>query len=58
MFYLCWSHLEALKILQKMHSIKLRKTSMAAIFWDSCRPLITSQKENVNDTCSKTTEQK
>ena len=57
MFCLCSPHLEALKILQKINSIKLRKASMAAISLDSCGPHITSQK-NVNESCSKTTKQK
>lgn len=33
MLYLFLSHLEALKIRQKMHLINLRKTSMAAYFF-------------------------
>ena len=55
-----FSHLEALKILQKIHSnieYNLRKTSMAAIFLDSWAkryffPINHLRKKDVNELCS------
>ena len=65
MSHLFLSHLEALKILQNIHSINLRKTSMAAIFWIHVGQILffpinhlRKKDVHVNEPYSQTTEQR